>query len=112
MASAWQPPAERIEGFYPGQDGLALLPGKAGRIAYTLRAAPGQRFAGATLERLVFRGTSCRIEIRIGDKVQVFSDGVNYVDVDARHELTPLVKGAESFTLVFSIVFSAVSTCS
>ncbi len=93
--------AERIEGFYAGQHGLALLPRKTGRIAYTLTAAPGRHFTGAELRRLVFRGSSSRIEVKTDDGLHLFAENAHYSDLQHTYDLTPLIDGTERFTLIF-----------
>jgi hypothetical protein len=93
--------ADRIDGFYAGQYGLALLPGKSGRVAYTVEAAAGRRFESVEIIRLVFGGSSNRIEVEVGGTVQVFAEDEAFTDIQHTHDLTPLVRGAQRFTLIF-----------
>jgi hypothetical protein len=94
--------ATSIEGFYSGQYGLALLPGRSGRIAYELTAAPGKRFARAELTHLVFFAPASRIEVIVGEERHVFAENRRFSDLQLTHDLTALVGGADAFTIVFT----------
>lgn len=94
--------ADYVDGFYPGVYGLALLPQRNGRVVYTLTAAPGSRFARAEIHDLVFRGSRTRIEVKVDGVVHRVAEGILLDDRNLTHDLTPLVAGADRFTLTFS----------
>ncbi len=94
--------AADLDGFYQGTYGLALAPGRAGRVAYTLRAAQGHHFDQVRLAGLVFKGDDPTIEIVTSRGTQPFSIGRQYNDLDRHYDLSDWVRGATWFTVVFS----------
>jgi hypothetical protein len=93
--------ADHVDGYYPGVYGLALLPRKIGRVSYTITAAPGKRFVRAELYDLVFRGSDTRITVRANGIVYPIAEGIALDDRDLVLDLTPILAGAERFTVIF-----------
>jgi hypothetical protein len=93
--------ADRIDGFEPGTHGLTLPPGKTGRIAYVFSAKSGQKFQRAELHDMVLRGSQTRVELKVNGTVHQVADRIPHDDKNRDHDLTPLVRGSQQFTLIF-----------
>ena len=94
--------SDQLAGFYPGTYGLALNPGQSGQVIYTFNAEPGHHFTRAEIRKLVFKGSVSSIEVKVRGKVQTIGDGSRLDDRDRIYDLTPIVSGADRFTVTFS----------
>jgi hypothetical protein len=93
--------SDQLSGFYPGSYGLALNPGQSGRVAYTVSAQPGHHFTRVELHKVVFRGLST-IEVKVRGAVHQIGGGSRLDDRERVYDLTPMVGGAERFTITFA----------
>jgi hypothetical protein len=94
--------SDQLAGFYPGTYGLALNPGQSGQVIYTFSAEPGHHFTRAEIRKLIFKGSVSSIEVKVRGKMQTIGDGSRLDDRDRIYDLTPIVSGADRFTVTFS----------